>query len=168
MQNFIQALEQKIHSFSQYHHLEIQINSSLFSLKKGSVSQFIQEIRQTGSLLSSQTDGAYADFYAQKLVRQFDLLNRTIQQQKSPQNKVSSFRSNYRFPKNIHNLSPERRLQEYQKALRLLNEKLTWLTTQAQSCDEAQRAVYIAQIHETEYRKMKCLKAIDELDSLKR
>lgn len=168
MQNFIQALEQKIHSFAQYHHLEIQINSSLFNLKKGTVLQFIQEIYQTGNLLNSQTNADYADFYAQKLVRQFDLLNKTIQQQKSPQNKVLSFRSNYRFPKNIHNLSLEKRLQEYQKALRLLNEKLTWLTTQAQLCNEEQRVIYIAQIHETEYRKMKCLKAIDELDSLKR
>lgn len=168
MQDFNQAFEKKISIFSLYHHLEIQPNSPLFSLKKGMVSQFIEELRQTSSLLTQQTDQLYADFYAQKLVRQFDLLNHLVQQQKSVQNKQVIFRSSYRFPKNIHNLPPEKRLLEYQKALRLLNEKLTWLATQAQSCHPEQRATYIAQISETEYRKTKCLKAIDELDSLKR
>ncbi|MGQ8820382.1 primosomal replication protein PriC [Bibersteinia trehalosi] len=168
MSMFYSALQQKLQALSPFAHLEIRLNHPLFTIKQGAVAQFVQEIEQTGKHLSRQTDSHYAEFYAQKLVQQFDLLQRAITQQKKTHTQTHRFHQTYRFPKNIHNLPPEKRLAEYRKALRLLNEKLTWLTTQAQTADKMQRISYIDQINETEYRKMKCLKAIDELESIKK
>lgn len=164
MQNFTLALNQKLQFLSQFSDLDIQLNSPAFRLKKGKVSQFMQEIQQTGHQLSEQKESIYAEIYAQKLVQQFDLLNKAVKQQNRPQTQVPTFRSHYRFPKNIHNLPIEKRLREYQKALRLLNEKLTWLAEQAQSANEETRHIFISQIQETEYRKNKCLMEIDKLD----
>lgn len=163
MQNFSHALSQKLQTLSGFSQLEIQLNSPLFKQKKGTVSQYIQEIQQTGNLLSQQDNSDYAEIYAQKLIQQFNLLQKTIQLQNKPKAQIPVFRTHYRFPKNIHNLPVDKRLKEYQKALRLLNEKLSWLTTQAQSADENQRHIYVSQITETEYRKAKCLMEIDRL-----
>lgn len=161
---FYSALQKKLHTLSEFNHLEIQLESPIFMRKKGTVAQFIQEITQTGAKLTQQTDSQYAEVYAQKLVQQFDLLQKAVKRQRKQHHRPASFQNNYRFPRNIHNLPVEKRLQEYRKALRLLNEKLTWLMEQAQGTSLAQRQVYVAQIHETEYRKMKCLQAIDELE----
>lgn len=163
MQNFTYLLAEKLQPLSAFNELHIEANHKLFKLQKGKVAQFIQEIQQTGEVLNAQTNSYYADFYAQRLIQQFNLLKKLITQHSQTTNKPPVFQSNYRFPKNIHNLSPEKRLLEYQKALRLLNEKLTWLMSQAQISDDEQRQYYITQITETEYRKQKCLRAIDKL-----
>lgn len=168
MPSFIHSLQHNLQTLSLFSHLEISLSHPLFTTKKGKVATYIQEISQTGELLSKQNNSDYATFYAQKLVQQFALLQKTIQQHDKPKVQTTVFKGSYRFPKNIHNLPVDRRLQEYRKALRLLNEKLTWLMEQAQSADENQRQIFISQIQETEYRKLKCSQAIDELESSKK
>ncbi|EPY99731.1 primosomal replication protein PriC, partial [Mannheimia haemolytica] len=60
---------------------------------------------------------------------------------------------------------PNKRLQEYRKALRALNEKISWLVEQnLNTQNEATKQTLQNQITETEYRKMKCLKAIEDLE----
>jgi primosomal replication protein N'' len=168
MHTFSLALQQKLQPFMPFFRLTLQIDHPCFRLKKGNVVQFVQEIQHTGDTLSQQTDATYAQYYAQQIVQQIDLLQKAIKQQKKAekvQNSPKTFQFSVRFPKNLHNLPPKKRLKEYQKALRLLNEKITWLITQAQSSEGDARAAYLAQLRETEYRKQKCVNAIDELES---
>lgn len=146
--------------------------AEVFSQNEGSVDFFVQEIRQTAAILQQQKNSDYADFYAEKLIRQFDALQKAVQHlRKQPSS--DTFRSNYHFAKNIHFLPAHKRLAEYYKALRALEEKLGWLAEklyQAQLQEnEAECTQWRAQIAETEYRKQKCLAAIEkaEEDALK-
>ena len=79
--------------------------------------------------------------------------------------KVERFISPYRPPRNVHSLPKEKRLVEYRKALRALNEKICWLTEkQYQAENRANKEevlLYQQQIQETEFRKIKCLIAIE-------
>lgn len=164
MTNFTQSLQAKLQLFTPFLDEKIEIHSTLFTLSVGKVANFLVEIEQTSSLITQQTDPKYVEIYAQKLVQQFDLLKSRIgKYQRNSSNALPTFKSNYRFAKNLANLPACKRREEYQKALRALNEKISWLIAQSYQCSAEQKKVLEAQIQETEYRKQKCLKAIDEL-----
>ncbi|VTR41853.1 Primosomal replication protein N'' [Actinobacillus pleuropneumoniae] len=56
-------------------------------------------------------------------------------------------------------------MNEYRKALRALNEKISWLLEKSYTAtNDAEKNTWQLQIEETEYRKMKCQKAIEELE----
>lgn len=164
MLNFIAQLKQQLNHFSADLQREIHIESDHFIITQGSVARFIEEIEQTAALLASQTDSNYSEYYAQRLIQQFDTLKQAVEKQKKSAKTPLSYRSSYRFPKNVHHLPIEKRLVEYKKALRALNEKLAWLSEQSFLATSSERANYVRQIEETEYRKQKCLAAIEELE----
>lgn len=161
---FISRIKQnlsELHSFSALH---ISPNSAIFSQQTGLVSHFIEEIETTTAQLLSQTEVSYSEFYADKLLKQFDALYKAIEKCQAPKDK-KAFISTYQFSPNIHRLPPNKRLPAYRQALRALNEKLSWLVEQnLNETDEAIKQSLQNQIAETEYRKMKCLKAIEDLE----
>ncbi|WP_373766509.1 primosomal replication protein PriC [Glaesserella sp.] len=166
MTSFTATIRQHLDQFTPFSEETLEISPPLFSLSRASVAFFCAEILQTCQLLEKQTESDYADIYAQKLVTQFDALNRAVEKLAAHHRRHAVFRSTYTFPKHIHRLPSTKRLAEYHKALRALNEKISWLTEQSYRCTNAQeKAVYLGQIEETEYRKQKCLAAIEALDS---
>lgn len=163
MKQFVDLLDDKLVDFYPYINIKVEMSRHLFKHSQGTLSDFIVELKETAQMLANQKGGEYAQLYAQRLILQFDALQAALVQLKKP--KVQSFQSSYRFARNIHQLPIERRLLEYKKALRALNEKLGWLTEQSYLCqNDAQKQDYIAQIQETEYRRQKCLKAIEEIE----
>lgn len=162
---FTQAIKEKCKRFSPYLAQHIELSSSVFTISKGRVADFLSEIEKTGELASSQSQTAYVQFYTERLIRQFDLLQQAVGKlQKKTAQKQPVFKSNYKFAKNLANLPIHRRREEYQKALRALNEKMSWLIEQSQNTqDSAKQMALQIQIQETEYRKMKCIQAIEAL-----
>ena len=156
MQSFIEKFEQSIHPFIPFENEQAVISGHFFTKSEASVAFFIGEIRQTAQRLQQQTEVAYAEIYAKKLL---DQIRKT--------KKVERFISPYRPPRNVHSLPKEKRLVEYRKALRALNEKICWLTEkQYQAENRANKEevlLYQQQIQETEFRKVKCLTAIEQL-----
>ncbi|WGE34600.1 primosomal replication protein [Actinobacillus genomosp. 1] len=164
--DFPQVIQQKLTVFSPFLEQEVIVKGNLFSQNQKKVSDFIQEIIHTAQLLSQQTTEDYADFYATKLLRQFDALNHAVfMLEKADLSAREVFTTSFSFPKNIHALPPARRLNEYRKALRALNEKISWLLEKSYTAtNDAEKNTWQLQIEETEYRKMKCQKAIEELE----
>ncbi|VTR41859.1 Primosomal replication protein N'' [Actinobacillus pleuropneumoniae] len=76
--DFPQVIQQKLTVFSPFLEQEVIVKGNLFSQNQKKVSDFIQEITHTAQLLSQQTTEDYADFYATKLLRQFDALNHAV------------------------------------------------------------------------------------------
>lgn len=165
MNRFIQNFRPQLAEFEPFFTRHIQPSSSLFSLQAGTVAQFVAELQQTAQKLVEQSDSHYTEYYANRLIQQFHCLKQELMRLQGVSKDVTQFQSTYRPPKNIHHLPIEKRRVEYQKALRALNEKLAWLTEQCYVADPEQRAQYIALIEETEYRKYKCLNAIQELEN---
>lgn len=162
--HFLAQIEQNLAELSSFSEQKITLNSSYFTQQSGLVSFFIAEIKKTAELLSNQEDIPYSEFYAEKLIKQFDALNRAIDKVQQKQ-EVVQFQSSFSFSPNIHTLSPNKRLQEYRKALRALNEKMSWLVEQNYNEEnEALKLELQNQIVETEYRKQKCMKAIEDLE----
>lgn len=164
MPAFTQAIQQKIDEFLPYSDQYITLSGESFSQTSGFVCDFLAEIHETATILSHQTRADYSEFYAERLVRQFDLLQQAVKKNEKNTKVLPQFKSTYRFPKNLHHLPAEKRLPEYRKALRALNEKLAWLSEQVYSAEETQKALFVTQIEETEYRKLKCLQAIEMLE----
>lgn len=166
MQSFIEKFEQSIHPFIPFENEQAVISGHFFTKSEASVAFFIGEIRQTAQQLQQQTEVAYAEIYAKKLLDQIDALQKAIQKIRKTK-KVERFISPYRPPRNVHSLPKEKRLVEYRKALRALNEKICWLTEkQYQAKNRANKEevlLYQQQIQETEFRKIKCLIAIEQL-----
>ena len=101
--------------------------------------------------------------YAARLLRQFDALKRAVAHIKPE--KQALFQSSYQFPKNIHSLPASKRLNEYRKALRALHEKTSWLIEQdLKTTDARVKRQFENSIQETEYRKQKCIAAIEKLE----
>ncbi len=165
MKKFTQQIAQKLAVFETFADKQIEISHPCFSLKQGNVEDFIQEILETCRKIEQQAESDLLIFHTQRLVEQFDCLNKAVETQLHVQQTLKPFRSNYRFPKNIHHLPYEKRLDEYQKALRALNEKISWLIEQSQQASDVDRPYYLAQIEETEYRKKKCVDAIEDLSA---
>lgn len=169
MEQFLQQIEQQLAQFSPFLTQQAVVFGKFFSQEENKVSFFVEEIRQTAQQLRQQQNVDYANFYADRLLKQFDALKKAIIHLQQSQTKRTNFHSSYRFPRNVHSLPKERRLVEYQKALRALNEKLGWLSEAIYAEQrEEQRAILQAQLAETEFRKLRCLAAIDELDDLKK
>lgn len=167
MKNFSQHIERLLKKFEPFLTRQAVVSGEYFTKDKALVSQFVEEIKQSVQLLQQQDSPEYAEVYAEKLLRQFDALNKAVALLSKEKQRESAFRSAYHFPKNVHALSPEKRLIEYRKALRALNDKISWLVEKQLSAshhDEYQQLKY--QIDETEYRKMRCLAAIEELEEL--
>ncbi|OOH86323.1 hypothetical protein BMT54_11065 [Pasteurellaceae bacterium 15-036681] len=165
MTNFTSEIFHKLEQFTPYCQQEVQIDSAYFSTKKGYVAQFVTEIKQTITLLTQQTESYYSEFYAHRLVNQFNDLQQAVNKQQNFAKQKAIFKSPYKFARNIHHLPKEKRLVEYKKVLRALNEKISWLVEQHYRCeDERKKHAYLGQIQETEYRRDKCLKAIEELE----
>ncbi|MBF0784337.1 primosomal replication protein N [Muribacter muris] len=164
MKTFLDTIEQQFAAFLPYSNYRVSVPEALFERSQGEMREFVAELQETAKRLVQQRDSLYAELYAKRLILQFDALQKALDKlQAADQDKP--FQSSYRFARNIHQLPVEKRLMEYKKALRALNEKLSWLTEQSYQCnDEAQRQDYIAQIQETEYRKQKCLQAIEALE----
>ncbi|WGE36646.1 primosomal replication protein [Actinobacillus genomosp. 1] len=162
--NFSQLIQQKLEIFSPFTEKEVIVKENIFFKKQQKVSNFMQEITYTARLLAQQTSEDYADFYATKLLQQFDALNQAVLILKKSASPSKVFVPSFSFPKNIHTLPPARRLNEYRKALRALNEKISWLLEKSYAANENEKIMWQQQVEETEYRKMKCLKAIEDLE----
>lgn len=163
MVNFKQAIQQQLASFTPFLSQKVVIHHACFSLTQATVEAFVQEVLHTCATLEKQQSSECVAFYTQRLVEQFDCLGNAVDELKQRKVEPNSFYSSYRFPRNIHSLPPERRLKEYQKALRALNEKISWLSEQSYLCSQEEKSDYLSAIQETEYRKQKCVTAIEQL-----
>ncbi|OOR99352.1 primosomal replication protein N [Haemophilus paracuniculus] len=169
MEPFLQQIEQQLAQFSPFLTQQAVVFGKIFSQEENKVSFFVEEIRQTAQQLRQQQNVDYAQFYADRLLKQFDALKKAISRLEKKHTERPNFHSSYRFPRNVHSLPKEKRLVEYRKALRALNEKLGWLSEAIYGeQQEEQRALLQAQLAETEFRKQRCLVAIDELEDPKR
>ncbi|WGE49360.1 primosomal replication protein [Actinobacillus equuli subsp. equuli] len=167
MIRYFPALVQKqLDIFLPFDEHEVIISENIFSTQKQKVSFFVQEIMQTANKLNKQNSEDYANAYAAKLFHQYEALTQAVKILKltNGNNETLLFQSSFQFPKNIHSLAPTRRLNEYRKALRALNEKISWLVEKRYNASETEKVLFERQIKETEYRKMKCLKAIEDLE----
>lgn len=161
---FLAQVKQNLTELASFSEQKITINSSFFTKQSGLVSFFISEIEKTAEQLLNQKDIEYSEFYAEKLIRQFDALNRAVKKIQE-QKKRLQFNSSFQFSPKIHSLSPHKRLQEYRKALRALNEKISWLMEKNYNEEnETLKQNLQTQIVETEYRKKKCIQAIEDLE----
>ncbi|QLB16398.1 primosomal replication protein N [Mannheimia varigena] len=161
---FITKIQQTLNELSPFSNRVVTIHSTYFTKKTSLVSAFIEEIKHTVDLLLKQDEIVYTEFYADKLIKQFEALSRAIEQPEI-EKKAAQFSSSYQFSPNIHRLSPIKRLEEYRKALRALNEKISWLVEQnLDETDNIRKFELQNQIAETEYRKMNCAKAIEDLE----
>lgn len=166
MKDFLQNFEAFLSSFTPHMDRQAVIFGEFFTQKEGKVAEFVAEIRATALQLNQQEDAEHTEVLADKLLKQFDALQKAINRLPKKQEKAV-FHSAYRFPRNVHSMPPEKRLNEYRKALRALNDKVSWLLEQQYKTDnEAEKITYQQQIQETEYRKMKCLAAIEELEEV--
>lgn len=162
---FVTQMKQDLAELNRYSKQKIFINSAYFSKRDGLVSFFINEIENTVEKLVLQNDILYIEFYAEKLIKQFGALSQAVEKLKQNAKKDIQFQSSFQFSPNIHRLSPIKRLQEYRKVLRALNEKISWLVEKNYAeKNENLRLELQNQITETEYRKKKCLKAIEDLE----
>ncbi|ANF61350.1 primosomal replication protein N [[Haemophilus] ducreyi] len=162
MPNFVSQIQQELAIFLPYQEQLVTINSALFAKKTQKVTDFMQEIEATALLLHQQQTEEYLDVYSRKLFQQFEALYKVMIKLKvNNQTENMVFCSSFRFEKNIHALPPVKRLTEYKKALRALNEKISWLIKMSYTNGNENIQ---QQIQETEFRKQKCLKAIDELE----
>lgn len=163
MQTFIQKIEQTLAEFTPFEGKQAVISGHFFSKSEDKIAFFIEEIRQTALLLQQQNQVEYAEIYAKKLLDQIDALQKAVNKLKKTNN-VERFYSSYSFAQNVHSLPPDKKLPEYRKALRAFNEKISWLfDKQFQAKNEAEALYYQQKIEETEFRKMRCLKAIEDL-----
>lgn len=169
---FLQRFEQQLAAFTPHLNQECTLPHSLFRKKSAPVREFVEELRQTAELLfQTQCDGdqnGYAAIYAEHLFRQFEQLKYACTKL-TMRTTPHTYRSPYSFPKNVHNLPPPQRLKEYYRALRALDEKISWATEQLYQAELNANENWIRHYHEilleTEYRKQKCLSAIDELSA---
>ncbi len=168
---FDSSISQKLAIFSPYLDREVTIYSKDFSLQTQTVQAFIDETMHTAKVLSEvKQDDAIAQFYSEKLISQFRHLQQVIEYLKkqpktSIQQNSKNFQTSHRFPKNIHTLRPTKRLEEYKKALRLLNDKISWIIDKIyESQTEENKIYWEIKLQETEYRKQKCLMAIEKTE----
>nr|WP_314741950.1 primosomal replication protein PriC [uncultured Haemophilus sp.] len=163
MRAFIQKIEQTLAEFTPFEGEQAVILGHFFTKNEEKIAFFIEEIRQTALLLQQQTQVEYAEIYAKKLLDQIDALQKAVNKLKKTKN-VEKFYSSYSFANNVHSLPPKKRLPEYRKALRAFNEKISWLLDkQYQAKNETEAIYYQKLVEETEFRKMRCLKAIEDL-----
>lgn len=164
MNQFLEKIEQNLSQFIPFETEQAVVSGQFFTKNEASVSFFITEIRQTAVQLNQQTTLEYAEIYAKRLLDQIDALQKAVQKLKK-QGSTERFYSTYHFSRNVHSLPYKKRIQEYHKALRALNEKISWLLDkQFYAKNEAEVAYYQQQIQETEFRKQRCLTAIEDLD----
>lgn len=148
--------------FQPYHSQRVVITQPYFSKAEQSVGEFVGELAQTMRQLEGESNPAYAEIYAKKLLDQFNALQQQLPKLQQPS---VQFQSSYSFSPKIHRLPPAKRLAEYRKALRALNEKISWLSEQLYQTEQAeQQAILHSQLAETEFRKQKCLIAIETLE----
>ncbi|QIW16051.1 hypothetical protein A4G20_06755 [Pasteurellaceae bacterium RH1A] len=166
--NFNQSLSQQLAFFRPYEQETVTTAPQAFNQTRAKVADFIREIQVTAALLSQAEQAELAEFYADKLLRQFKALQQAVEKHQKFANQLKatrpSFQSNFRFPRNIHNLPNDKKLAEYKKALRALNEKISWIMEQNYQASEPDKAFWQEQLQETEYRKFKCLAAIEALE----
>lgn len=165
MSNFLSQLNQQLNLFSAHDSLTLRLdNNEVFSRQVGSVAQFIADIQQTAVKAASQQHTDYTAYYTEKLVRQFYVLKQALESHIQTQPTIHRFQSPYRFPPNVHHLPDHKRLIEYRKALRALNEKLAWLSEQSYLAPPEIRQHYLFQISDTELRKQRCIAQIEVLE----
>lgn len=166
MKGFWHNIECFLAVFTPYLDKQAVVLGEFFTKKEGFVAEFVAELRTTALLLNQQNEAEYAEVLADKLLKQFDALQKAVKRLPKKQEK-GRFQSVYQFSRNVHTLPPIKRLNEYRKALRALNDKISWLLEQQYKAEkEAEKLAYQQQIQETEYRKMKCLAAIEELEEV--
>ncbi|MGX2957437.1 primosomal replication protein PriC [Ursidibacter arcticus] len=165
MTNFTLAIQQQCQIFAPFLEKKVEISSDIFTLSKGNVSDFVQEIMQTCELIKQQDRASYVEFYTQRLIQQFDTLKNVVDKHRQKETTPTlHFKSKYRFAKNVNKLPASQQLAEYQKIHRALNEKLSWLfELNHQTVDEQKKLSIQAQIKETEYRIRKCAEKLAEL-----
>ena len=159
-----ERLENLFTEIKPYSNKTITLNCPYFSKQNEQVAFFMAEVEQTAEKLATQTEVVYAEYYAERLLRQLDALTQSVEKMRAKK-EAPQFHSSFRFSPNVHRLPPHKRLEEYRNALRALNEKISWLMEQHYLEDEVnKKQQWQAQISETEYRKMKCVDAIEELE----
>ncbi|MDG6882701.1 Primosomal replication protein N'' [Phocoenobacter uteri] len=166
---FDSSIHQKLAIFSPYLTQEITIYADCFSQHTQTVQAFVNEIEQTATILTKINQDDVVEFYADKLILQFRTLQKSVEflknKPKYTENARPVFQSSYRFPKNIHTLRPAKRLEEYRKALRLLNDKISWIIEQRyKSQTNEDKTYWQIQLQETEYRKQRCVDAIEKTE----
>lgn len=161
MTHFFTELNRFLDGFSLYSHHYLTIKSPYFHQPRQTVSGFIQEIQETAALLE-HSSAEHAEIYSKKLLEQYEALKIAVT--RIPKQKPV-FKASVSLSPRIHRLPPDKRLVEYRKALRALNEKISWLTEQQLQTQLANEQKNLTdQLAETEYRKKKCLAAIEELE----
>lgn len=149
--------------FTPFLNQEAVVFDDCFTKKTQLVLYFVYEMQETITQLTQPKDTEHAEVYAARLLRQFDALKRAVAHIKPE--KQALFQSSYQFPKNIHSLPAPKRLNEYRKALRALHEKTSWLIEQNLKATDARvKQQFENSIQETEYRKQKCIAAIEKLE----
>ncbi|WP_218213820.1 primosomal replication protein PriC, partial [Ursidibacter maritimus] len=166
MTDFTLAIQQQCQIFSPFLANKVEISSDIFTLSKGKVSDFVQEILHTCELINQQSNLSYVEIYTQRLVQQFDTLKKVVDRCCQVESESAPhFKSKYRFAKNLHKLPASQQIIEYQKIHRALNEKLSWLFELNHQTVDVQKKLSIqTQIKETEYRIQKCLEKLAELN----
>lgn len=164
MNTIIKKITEQCEIFSPFSESVIKLESPFFRIKTGKVSDYVAEITNTISMLKGQTDTEYTDVYAQRLLNQFETLHKATKTLQLKKIEHAVFHSTFQFPKNIHYLPSEKRLIEYRKALRALNEKISWLMEQAYTATPEVKEKLQQHVLETEYRKAKCVAAIEDLE----
>lgn len=158
---FLKELNRYLDEFLPHSSAKITVKTHYFRKTDQTVADFVQEIRETAKLLENAAPN-YAEIYAKKLLDQFNALQNAVAQilKEKP-----VFKASVQLSPKIHRLPPAKRLVEYRKALRALNEKISWLTEQQlQTQLTAEKLNLENQLAETAYRKQKCLAAIEALE----
>lgn len=75
---FLTQIKQNLAALLPLSEQKITLNSTYFSKQSGLVKFFVAEIEKTAEQLLAQEDISYSEFYAEKLIKQFDALNSAI------------------------------------------------------------------------------------------
>lgn len=165
MKLFTHRIIQQCEIFRPFFEQQITISSEVFHRSTGTVAEFVAEMQHTAQLAAEQNEAERTQFFTQRLVRQFEALKKATDRLRYRPKATPKFHSGYRFAKNIEQLPAYKQRAEYQKILRALNEKISWLMAQAQQAkSEAEQQEIYQQIQETEYRRQKCSEKIAEFN----
>lgn len=162
----LHQIQQNLTIFEPFLTQKVTVERDCFHQRSQRVADFVAEMEGVIRELAQSKEAERTKFLADRLVQQFSSLQMAVQALQKPERKT--FASSYRFPRNVHNLPPQRRIVEYRKAHRALSEKLSWLTDQLYATQvESEKDHWLAQIQETEQRLLRCRVAIDELEEFR-
>lgn len=166
MSSFLSSIQHQLSSFMPFASHKVRLDARFFGEDEMYVKDAIKVIELTASQLASQQNLHYAEIYSERLYQQFASLQQAISRLRHHTQTQSRafFRSDIRIPKRLQHLPRAKQIPEYQKILRALNDKLSWLSERAYYAESTEeKAVIAQQIQETEARKQRCIARLDHL-----